>query len=72
MPLLDDCTSEGIHFSLLTCSSKHHCGPVFLEGYRLLCGECGRVMGIVPQAARPTRNGPRNRFIPVHMTNQTT
>jgi hypothetical protein len=61
----DGCTSLLTHYSMLTCTDTHHCGPMYREGVRVLCGECGRLVDIIPVTTQSTRKPYRNRFIPV-------
>lgn len=63
--LTDGCIESVEHYSTLSCSSVHHCGPLFIEGARMLCGECGRVVDVIPPVAHTAHQRYRNRFIPV-------
>jgi hypothetical protein len=64
--LHDECESLVLHYSSLTCTSLHHCGPMFREGARVLCGECGRLVDVIPAPAHTAHQRYRNRFIPVY------
>lgn len=62
----DECSSQIEHYSLLICGPSHHCGPLFFEGRKVLCGECGRLVDVIPAPARTAHQRYRNRFIPVY------
>jgi hypothetical protein len=66
MPLLrDSCPSSVIHYSVLDCGASHHVGPLYLEGVKVYCGGCGRLVDTIPYAAHTAHTRYRNRFIPV-------
>ena len=64
MPQLhDSCIQSVIHYSTLDCGANHHVGPLFLEGVKVLCGGCGRLVDVIPVAAHTAHQRYRNRFI---------
>lgn len=70
MSYTDGCISQSEHHTILICGASHHCGPVFLEGRRTYCGECGRLVDVLPLPAQTAHTRYRNRFITACAENQ--
>jgi hypothetical protein len=62
-PYRDSCIESVLHYSTLDCGPNHHVGPLFPEGVMVYCGECGRVVDVIPVAAQSAHTRYRNRFI---------
>ena len=71
MPQLrDSCIESVLHYSTLDCGGSHHVGPLYLEGVKVYCGGCERLVDIIPVAARSAHTRYRNRFIRIAASGQ--